>query len=75
MFLHINDTLHRVVPRAVILSMGLVTTLFVLANLGYFAVLGEERVLQSEAVAMVRNKENSNKLSYQFFILLDLESL
>lgn len=44
--------------------MALVTTLFVLANLGYFAVLGEDRVLQSEAVAVVRNIENSIKLSY-----------
>jgi solute carrier family 7 (L-type amino acid transporter), member 5 len=41
-------------PRAIYISLPLVTTIYVLANFAYMAVLGPQGVLASSAIAVVR---------------------
>ena len=45
----------RTIPRAVIITMVVVIVLYVLTNVSLLAVLGGERIRQSQAVAMVTN--------------------
>lgn len=44
----------RNLPRAILISMPLVTAVYVLANVAYFSMLTVQEMLTTEAVAVVR---------------------
>ena len=46
-------SIFRNLPRAIVISMAIVTTLYALVNLSYLTVIGLEGVSASEAVAVV----------------------
>ena len=46
-------TLQRNLPRAVCISLPLVTLVYFLANVAYFAVLTPSEMLLSDAIAVV----------------------
>ena len=43
-------------PRAIYISLPMITIIYVLANIAYFAVLSPTELLSSSAVAVVSNK-------------------
>lgn len=43
----------RNLPRAICISLPLVTVIYVLANIAYFVVLTQDEILASNAVAVV----------------------
>lgn len=43
-------------PRAIIISIGFITLLYILTNLAYFAVLSKEEILASDAIAVLFGK-------------------
>lgn len=45
----------RNLPRAIFLSLTIVTLIYVLANIAYFTVLTPSEMITSDAVAVVRN--------------------
>lgn len=49
----------RNLPRAIYISLPLVTTIYVLANVGYLAVLTRSEMLASDAIGVVRNNRNN----------------
>lgn len=53
---------YRNLPRAIWIAMPLVTIIYVLVNMAYFAVVSKSEMLQSVAVAVV-----SFKLNFTFF--------
>ncbi|KAJ8303522.1 hypothetical protein KUTeg_019918 [Tegillarca granosa] len=44
---------HRDLPRSIMIGIPLTTLVYVLVNVGYFAVLSKEEILMSDAVAVV----------------------
>lgn len=42
----------RNLPRAICISMPVVTTVYVITNIAYFAVLKSDEILSSDAVAV-----------------------
>ena len=64
-------------PRAIYVSLPLVTVIYLLANLAYFAVLNPSEILASNAVAVVSNHFHCNSylslhIIFPFSIFLDL---
>ena len=45
----------RNLPRAILISMSIVTVVYIVANIAYFSVLSPIEVFKSSAVAVVRN--------------------
>lgn len=45
---------HKNLPRAIYISLPLVTAIYVLANMAYLAVLTKTEMLASNAIAVVR---------------------
>lgn len=44
---------YRNLPRAICISLPLITVIYVLANVAYFVVLTKDEILSSNAVAVV----------------------
>lgn len=47
---------YKNLPRAIYISLPLVTAIYVLANMAYLAVLSRNEMLASNAIAVVRNQ-------------------
>ena len=45
---------YRNIPRAILIGIPLTTLAYILANIGFFAVMSKEEILMSRAVAVVR---------------------
>lgn len=63
------------IPRAIVLSMTLVTTVYVLANLAYFSVLGKQEILISDAIAVTYAKYSFGKFNWIMPILVGLSTI
>lgn len=60
-------------PRAIYISLPLVTVIYLLANMSYLAVLGPVGVTSTEAIAVVRMFACTIKLPRVNLILLDYQ--
>lgn len=56
----------RNLPRCILIGIPLTTVAYVLANVGYFAVMSKEEVLLSHAVAVVRYSFNNGYFRMDF---------
>lgn len=56
---------YRNLPRAILISMPLVTGVYLLANIAYFTAMTPQQLLASDAVAVVR-KVLDIKISHQY---------
>lgn len=54
----------RNLPRAIFISLPLVTIVYVLANISYLAVLSPAEMLASDAIAVVRAKPRKKLVVY-----------
>lgn len=50
---------YKNLPRAIYISLPLVTGIYVLANMAYVAVLTPQQILASDAIAVVSDKTRS----------------
>ena len=55
----VSPLCHRSLPRAIYISLPLVTVVYLLANVAYFAVLSPTEVLASNAVAVVSRRPSA----------------
>lgn len=51
-------------PRAIIISITLITIIYVLANLAYFAVLSHDQIISSDAIAVTFGKKTLGIFSF-----------
>ena len=56
----------RDMPRAIYISLPLVTGIYVLANISYFCVLSPSEMLASDAIAVVSQYLNINTSSISY---------
>lgn len=49
----LNIFMYRNLPRAIWISMPLITVIYVMSNVAYFVVLAPREIIDSEAVAVV----------------------
>lgn len=47
---------YRNLPRAICISLPLITVIYVLANVAYFVVLTQDEIISSNAVAVVSRR-------------------
>ncbi|XP_077302405.1 solute carrier family 7 member genderblind [Arctopsyche grandis] len=62
-------------PRAIYISLPLVTTIYVLANVAYLAVLGPQGVLASPAIAVMFAQKSMGWLSWFMPVLVAIAAL
>lgn len=66
---------YRNLPRAIWIAMPMVTIIYVMVNLAYFAVVSRQEMLSSLAVAVVRRQLRANKIQTFLIQLLYAFSL
>lgn len=59
---------YRNIPRAICIAIPLVTVVYIVVNIGYFAVLTQAEILESGAVAVVCCSQNNELFSLIEFI-------
>lgn len=60
---------YKNLPRAIYISLPLVTIIYVLANMAYCAVLNSQQMLASDAIAVVMFLIESNRLDIHFHVI------
>lgn len=60
---------YKNLPRAIYISLPLVTVIYVLANMAYLAVLSRDEMLASNAIAVVRTPTQLHIKSFNYWIL------
>lgn len=58
---------YKNLPRAIYISLPLVTAIYVLANMAYLAVLSRNEMLASNAIAVVRSQTFCTLIFIVFF--------
>ncbi|VDH88873.1 solute carrier family 7 (L-type amino acid transporter), member 5 [Mytilus galloprovincialis] len=61
---------HKNLPRAIIISMTIVTTVYIVANIAYFSVLSPIEVIKSSAVAVTFTEHTVGKITWLIPILI-----
>ncbi|XP_063414062.1 large neutral amino acids transporter small subunit 1-like isoform X2 [Mytilus trossulus] len=61
---------HKNLPRAIIISMSIVTTVYIVANIAYFSVLSPIEVIKSSAVAVTFTEHTVGKITWLIPILI-----
>lgn len=65
---------YKNLPRAIYISLPLVTAIYVLANMAYLAVLSRNEMLASNAIAVVRRQYFCTLIFIGFFNFLILQA-
>ncbi|CAG2222683.1 LAT1 [Mytilus edulis] len=66
----IMNKLDKNLPRAIIISMTIVTTVYIVANIAYFSVLSPIEVIKSSAVAVTFTEHTVGKITWLIPILI-----